>query len=152
MPFGLTNAPGSFQALMNDIFSGYLRMFVLVFFDDILIYSANIKEHEKHLKAVVYVLRNHQLFIRRKKCEIALSKVEYLGHVVTSEGVAADSKKIEAMLEWPRPTNIRALRGFIGLSGNYRRFIRGYGIMDKPLTQLLKKGGFHWNVATEEAF
>lgn len=134
MPFGLTNAPASFQALMNDVFSAQLRRFVLVFLDDILVYSPSLKEYEEHIRQVLEVLREHQLFIRRKKCEFVAPKVEYLGHVVTSEGFAADSKKIEAMVTWPRPANVRALRGFLGLNGYYRRFVKGYGIIAKPLT------------------
>lgn len=112
--------------------------------------SADLEEHEKHLKLVLQVLRKHQLFIRRKKCEIASSKVEYLGHIVTGEGVATNSKKIEAMLEWPKPTSVKALRGFLGLTGYYRRFVRGYVIIAKPLTQLLKKGAFNWNDEAEK--
>ncbi|KAL8105502.1 hypothetical protein AgCh_029334 [Apium graveolens] len=110
MPFGITNAPASFQALMNDICLEYMRKFVLVFFDDILMYSANLQEHERHFNMVFNVLRKHQLFIRRKKCEFAVAKVEYLGHVVSKYGVAGDNKKIEAMQQWPAPINVKSLR------------------------------------------
>lgn len=119
MPFGLTNAPTSFQALMNEIFSDYLRKFVLVFFDDILVYNANEEEHVLHLKRVFEVLRSHKLYVKRSKCAIAQSQIEYLGHIIFSDCVTADQNKVAAMLNWPKPRNIKALRGFYGLTGYY---------------------------------
>jgi hypothetical protein len=117
MPFGLTNAPASFQALMNRIFQQYLRKFVIIFFDDILIYSPSIEAHVTHLDKVFQVLRENQLFLRKEKCSFATNKVEYLGHFITKEGVSTDPNKIQAVSSWPLPSSIKQLRGFLGLAG-----------------------------------
>jgi hypothetical protein len=137
MPFGLTNAPSSFQSLMNDIFRGYLRKFVLVFFYDILIYSKSWEDHLYHLTCFFGILRTHHLFVRMDKCSFGQQRVNYLGHFIEQNGVAVDPSKIQAMLDWPRPSNIKALRGFLGLTGYYRKFIQHYGTIARPLTQLI---------------
>lgn len=143
MPFGLTNAPSTFQSLMNQIFQPYLRKFILVFFDDILVYSPTKELHLQHLKLTLEILRKHQLFLKRNKCQFFSTKIEYLGHIISQEGVSADPSKTKAMNDWPTARNLKGLRGFLGLTGYYRRFIKGYGTIARPLTQLLRKNNFH---------
>lgn len=114
MPFGLTNTPSTFQALMNEIFASILRRYVLVFFDDILIYSKTRERHRAHLREVLSILQTHNLFVRREKCQFGQDSINYLGHVISSQGVAMDSEKMAAMTQWPKTTNVKALRGFLG--------------------------------------
>lgn len=140
MPFGLTNALATFQSLMNTIFVDLLRKGVLVFMDDILIYSASLEDHVILLRQVFTILQQHQFLLKKTKCSFAQRSVEYLGHVVSGAGVLTDPTKIQAVVHWPVPTNLKQPRGFLGLTGYYRRFIQHYGIISRPLTQLLKKG------------
>ncbi|KAL4018114.1 hypothetical protein IC575_021704 [Cucumis melo] len=152
MPFGLTNAPATFQSLMNQVFKPFLRRCVLVFFDDILVYSRDITEHEKHLGMVFAVLRDNQLYANHKKCVFAHSKIQYLGHQISKAGVEADEDKIRSMVNWPRPLDVTELRGFLRLTGYYRRFVKGYSNIATPLTKLLQKNAFKWNEDAETAF
>jgi len=153
MPFGLTNAPATFQGLMNDVFAPLLRKGVLVFMDDILIYSENLDSHAQLLAAVLQLLADHNLFAKTSKCSFAQPTIEYLGHVISRAGVATDPHKIQAVQDWPAPRNIKDVRGFLGLTGYYRRFIKHYSLISRPLTLLLKKDTpFVWTSTTQEAF
>jgi hypothetical protein len=137
---------------MNDVLRPFLRQFVLVFFDDILIFSSSWAEHLCHLREVLLVMRANQLFLKLSKCSFGEASVAYLGHVVSSTGVAMDVSKIQAITEWPRPRSVRALHGFLGLTGYYRHFIKDFGTTAAPLTSLLKRDAFQWTDAVEAAF
>lgn len=139
MPFGLTNAPATFQSIMNRMLAEFLRKFVLVFMDDILIYSHTLEEHVHHVQLVLETLANHQFVVKASKCEFAKTQLEYLGHLILAEGVATEPSKIATVKAWPVPKTVKQLRGFLGLTGYYRRFICQYGLISRPLTQLLKK-------------
>ena len=121
MSFGLTNAPAAFMDLMNRVFKDYLDKFVVVFIDDILIYSKDEVEHEEHLRMILTRLKEHQLYAKFKKCEFWLSQVAFLGHIISKDGVAVDPSKVEAMKDWPRPKNASEVRSFLGLAGYYRK-------------------------------
>ncbi|KAJ0885707.1 putative nucleotidyltransferase, Ribonuclease H [Helianthus annuus] len=152
MPFGLTNAPATFQCLMNDIFRPYLRKFILVFFDDILIYSRSLNDHLDHLRTVLGLLIANHLFAKLSKCCFGVTKVNYLDHVISSGGVAVETAKVQAVLSWPTPTNAKGVRGFLGLAGYYRKFIKGFGSMAAPLHKLVGKVPFNWDEKAEAAF
>jgi len=153
MPFGLTNAPASFQSLMNTIFAPLRRHCVLVFMDDIPIYSKTLEQHVQHLTQVFPIIRENQFLIKRSKCAFAQQSIEYLGHVISSKGVSTEPSKIVAVQQWPTPTTLKELRGFLGLTRYYRKFIKHYGMLSKPLTLLLKKGTpFAWIPTTDQAF
>nr|XP_051212601.1 uncharacterized protein LOC127330429 [Lolium perenne] len=152
MPFGLTNAPATFQALMNDVLCPYLRRFVLVFFNDILIYSASWAEHLQHIAIVFNELRAHRLHLKRSNCSFAMTSVAYLGHVISADGVAMDADKVAAVAAWPTPHSPRALRRFLGLAGYYQKFIREFGLIASPLTCLLRRDAFAWDDEATAAF
>ena len=119
MPFGLSNAPSTFQSLMNEVFRPFLCRFVLVFFDDILVYSKSWEDHIHYIQIVLDLLRLHRFFLKRSKCSFGRDRIAYLGHVIHGSGVEADASKIQAVVEWPTPHSAKALRGFLGLAGYY---------------------------------
>ena len=152
MPFGLATAPGTFQCVMNFMFAGPNRKYVLVFMDDILVFSLTLADHLEHLQSVFNILKENQLFVKESKCVFAQQSLEYLGHIISDKGVATDPANTEAMVQWPTPTNVTELRGFLGLTGYYRKFVRNYGLLAKPLTVILKKQAFSWSTAAQQAF
>ncbi|XP_040861404.1 uncharacterized protein [Glycine max] len=153
MPFGVTNAPAIFMDYMNRIFHYYLDQFVVVFIDDILVYSRNKEEHEKHLRIVLHILRDRKLFAKLSKCEFWLEKVQFLGHVISKDGVAVDPNKVESVMEWQQPTTPTEVRSFLGLAGYYRKFIEGFSKLALPLTKLTRKNEkFVWNEKCDQSF
>ena len=139
MPFGLTNAPAAFMDLMNRVFGPYLDKFVIVFIDDILVYSSSKEEHAEHLRIVLQTLREHQLYSKFSKCQFLLDQVAFLGHVVSAEGILVDPRKVEAIVDWKPPTNVTEVRSFLGLAGYYRKFVEGFSKIAIPLTKLTRK-------------
>lgn len=137
---------------MNQVFHFALRKFVLIFFDDILVYSTIWDDHLHHLEIVLATLQAQQLFAKYSKCNFGLAHIEYLGHIVSGQGVQMDHGKVDAILRWPVPTNIKQLRGFLGLSGYYRRFIKNYASIPSPLTDLLTLDSFQWSLTAADAF
>ncbi|GJQ89821.1 putative reverse transcriptase domain-containing protein [Tanacetum coccineum] len=153
MPFGLTNAPAVFMDLMNRVCKPYLDKFVIVFIDDILIYSKNKQEHEEHLKLILELLKKEELYAKFSKCEFWIPKVQFLGHVIDSEGIHVDPAKIESIKDWTSPKSPTEIRQFLGLVGYYRRFIEGFSKIAKPMTKLTqKKVKFVWGDKQEAAF
>nr|ADB85355.1 putative retrotransposon protein [Phyllostachys edulis] len=153
MSFGLTNAPAYFMSMMDKVFMEYLDKFVVVFIDDILVYSKSEEEHAEHLRLILEKLREHQLYAKFSKCDFWKKEVDFLGHVMTAAGVAVDPGKEKAILHWEQPKTVTQICNFLGLAGYYRRFIEGFSTIAKPLTQLLKKEKkFTWTPACEESF
>jgi hypothetical protein len=153
MSFGLTNAPAYFMYLRNSVFMDYIDKFVVVFIDDILIYSQNEQEHEEHLRKVLQRLRDCQLYAKLSKCEFWISEVLFLGHIIKRDGLVVDPKKVEAILDWNAPKDVRGIKSFIGMVGYYRRFIEGFSKIARPMTALLaKKVEFKWTPACQESF
>jgi len=153
MPFGLTNAPAAFMDLMNRVFSDYLDKFVIVFIDDILVYSKNREEHEQHLTLVLTRLRERKLYAKFSKCQFWLEEVAFLGHVISKDGVSVDPEKVRAVTEWQRPTSVTEIRSFLGLAGYYRRFVEGFSRLAAPMTRLTQKNvKFEWSEKCERCF
>ena len=153
MPFGLTNAPAVFMDLMNRIFRPYLDRFVVVFIDDILVYSRDEEEHAEHLRIVLQILREKQLYAKFSKCEFWLREVGFLGHIVSAEGIRVDPSKISAIVNWSPPKNVSEVRSFLGLAGYYRRFVQGFSMIASPMTRLLQKDvKFEWTDECQQSF
>ncbi|KAK2427510.1 hypothetical protein QL285_026084 [Trifolium repens] len=153
MPFGVTNAPAIFMAYMNRIFNSFLDKFVVVFIDDILVYSKNEEEHLEHLRLVLQVLREKRLYANPSKCDFWLEEVNFLGHVISKEGIAVDPAKIDTVLSWKQPQTVTDVRSFVGLAGYYRRFIEGFAKIVAPMTQLTRKDQpFAWTEKCELSF
>ena len=145
MPFGFTNAPAAFMDLMNRVFRPYVDQFVVVFIDDILVYSKDAQEHEQHMKIVLQTLREKKLFAKLSKCDFWLNEVSFLSHIVLAKGIRVDPTKVEAVVNWKPPRNVTEVRSFLGLAGYYRRFVRGFSVIASPLTELLmKRIKFKW--------
>ncbi|GJQ94961.1 putative reverse transcriptase domain-containing protein [Tanacetum coccineum] len=153
MPFGLTNAPAVFIDLMNRVCKPYLDKFMIVFIDDILIYSKNKQEHAEHLKLILELLKKEQLYAKFSKCELWIPKVQFLGHVIDSQGIHVDPAKIKSIKDWASPKSATETRQFLGLAGYYRRFIEGFSKIAKPMTKLTqKKVKFDWSDKAETTF
>jgi hypothetical protein len=154
MSFGLTNAPATFQFLMSSIFELHICKFVIMFLDNIyiLICSCIWAKHVEHLQLVMQIVPANQLFAKKAKCSFAQSNIHYLWHMISSEGVATDTEKTDAMLKWRQPTNVTELRGFPGLTSYSHKFVNNYGMLAKPLTSLLTKKGFLWTPQATNAF
>jgi hypothetical protein len=140
MSFGLMNASAHFMYLMNSVFMLELDKVVMIFIDDILIYSRSMEEHEEHLRIVLQRLREHQLYAKFSRCKFWIKEVSFLGHVVSPEGITVDPDKVKEVLEWKPPTTVFEVRSFFGLAGYYRRFILNFSKIAKPISELLKKG------------
>jgi hypothetical protein len=153
MYFGLTNAPAYFMYLMNSVFMPELHKFVVVFINDILVYSRNEEEHVGHLYVVLQRLREHRLYAKLSKCDFWLKEIKFLGHTISQKGIAVDPDKVQEVMNWKPPTTVRQIRSFLGLAGYYQRFILHFSRIAKPMTELLKKGAkFEWGQKCEYAF
>jgi hypothetical protein len=151
MSFGLTNAPAYFMYLMNKVFMEYLDRFVIVFIDDILVFSKTIEEHEEHLRFVLE--KPNQLYAKFSKCEFWLTKVAFLGHIISAGGVSVDPSKVKCVINWMPPATVSEIQSFLGLAGYYRRFIKDFSKIAKPMTKLLEKNkAFEWTKEYQASF
>lgn len=153
MPYGVIGGPATFQIVMNVILEPLLRKCAVVFIDDILIYSKSWEEHLQHIRQVLTILQQNHFHVKLTKCSFAKQQLTYLGHIVSVQGVATNPSKIKTVKEWPQPQNVKDLRSFLGMVGYYRKFVPQFGLLSKPLTDLLRKGTvFVWTSATEASF
>jgi hypothetical protein len=153
MSFGLTNAPAYFMYLMNLVFMPELDKFMVIFIDDILVYSKNEDEHTEHLHIVLQLLRDHRLYAKLSKCEFWLREIKFLGHTISQDGISVDPEKVQEVMDWKPPTTVKQIWSFLGLVGYYRRFIPDFSRITKPMTELLKKGvKYDWSQKCEDAF
>ena len=152
MPFGLMNASVAFMDLMHRIFQPYLDQFVVVFVNDILVYSKYEEEPENHLRIVLKALREHRLYAKFSKCEFWLTEVRFLGHVISVPDVSIYQEKVEAVMSWERPRSVFEIRSFLGLAEFYKRFIQDFSRLSAPMTRLTRKEvKFEWNDLCEKA-
>ena len=153
LPFGLTNAPATFQSTMNELFRAYVGKFVLVYLDDILIYSRNPKEHVEHVRTVLEILRKHRFYAKLQKCQFMTNQLLYLGHIISTEGLKPDPAKLSALQNWKTPMNVHDVRSFLGFGNYFRKFVQAYSTLVLPLTELTKKDvPFEWTPKCENAF
>ena len=152
MPFGLTNAPAIFQHLMNDVFHEFLDHFVVVYLDDILVFSKNEKDHENHVRLVLEKLCSAGLYAKLEKCVFHQPQIEFLGYIISGEGLSMDPKKIEAVISWKRPSTVRDVWCFLGFANFYWIFIQNYSKIAAPLTKLTCKDKLEWSVEADQAF
>jgi hypothetical protein len=152
MPFGLSNAPSTFMRLMNHVFKPFMGKFVVVYFDDILVYSKSEEEHLEHLQHVFQTLQEQKLYVNLKKCRFFTNSLIFLGYVVSKEGIMMDPSKVEAIISWPIPKSIHDIRSFHGLASFYRRFIKGFSTIIAPITECLKGGTFKWTEEAQKSF
>lgn len=143
MPFGLINAPNIFMCLMNQVLKPLIGKYVVVYFDDILIFSKHKKEHLEHIRSVFELLKENKLYLNLKKCEFLTSELLFLAFVISAEGIKMDKKKVHAILDWPPPKSVTQVRSFHGLATFNRRFIKDFGRIAAPIADCLKKGQFH---------
>ncbi|GKB14841.1 reverse transcriptase domain-containing protein [Tanacetum coccineum] len=152
MPFGLSNAPSTFMRLMNLVFKPFIGRFVVVYFDDILVFSKGQTEHLEHLAKIFEVLAQQQLYVNLKKCEFMTHSLVFLGYVISKDGIHVDSTKVDAIVSWPTPASIHEIRSFHGLASFYRRFIRNFSTIVSPITECLKGGNFKWTKEAQSSF
>jgi hypothetical protein len=152
MSFGLTNAPAVFQHMMNDIFRKYLDHFIVIYLDNILIYSKNEEEHEYHVRLVLEKLQEQELYVKQEKCLFHQSMVEFLGYIVSGDGISMDGKKIQTIVDWIALSSVQDVQCFLGFANFYRIFIKDYSKLTVPLTRFTEKDKFVWDEKAEEAF
>lgn len=152
MPFGLSNAPSTFMRVMNQIFRPFIGKSIVVYFDDILIYSASVKVHLQHIREVLTVLQTEKFFAAMAKCDFMTSSILFLGYVVSADGLSVDESKVDAVKQWPIPRNIHEVRSFHGLVSFYRHFIPNFSTIMAPITDCMKNGKYEWTAAANEAF
>ncbi len=153
MPFGLSNAPATFMTLMNEILRPFLDDFVIVYLDDILIFSKTVEEHDQYLRQVLGKLQAHQLYAKANKCEFFRTEVDFLGHIVGVDGLKMEPSKIKAIQDWPPPTSVTEVRAFLGFVNFYRKYIKNYSSITARLNDLTEKAqAFRWTKQHQEAF
>ncbi len=154
MPYGLSNSPSVFQGFMNEVFREFLHQFVIVYIDDILIYSRNLAEHRHHVTQVLEQLRKHHLYLKLEKCEFHRPTVQFLGYIVSADGIQMDQGKVQAIRDWPQPQSVKKLQRFLGFANFYRRFIQNFSLLSAPLTSMLrqKPKSLSWNPEARSAF